>query len=119
MRIAEATGVYHPRCSDGPPWIELFVDKIVDPYRSSFWFRRRLIQDLCLGEILYHEVGHHVHDFVRPEYREKEDVAESWAGFFAVRHFRFTYWYFWPIFWVALKVVKAVKFFRRDESPKS
>ena len=26
----------------------------------------------------FHEIGHHVHRTVRPEYREKEDVADVW-----------------------------------------
>jgi hypothetical protein len=29
--------------------------------------------------VLFHEIGHHVHARVRPEFREKEDVADDWG----------------------------------------
>jgi hypothetical protein len=28
--------------------------------------------------VLFHEIGHHVHRVVRPEHREREDVANVW-----------------------------------------
>ena len=28
--------------------------------------------------MLFHEIGHHIHRTIRPEYREKEDVADVW-----------------------------------------
>jgi hypothetical protein len=28
--------------------------------------------------VLFHEIGHHIHFTVRPEYREREDVADVW-----------------------------------------
>jgi hypothetical protein len=31
-----------------------------------------------LSDVLFHEIGHHVHSAVRPERREKEDVADVW-----------------------------------------
>jgi hypothetical protein len=28
--------------------------------------------------VLFHEIGHHIHHAVRPEHREKEDMADVW-----------------------------------------
>ena len=30
--------------------------------------------------MLFHEIGHHIHYAVRPEQREKEDVADVWKA---------------------------------------
>jgi hypothetical protein len=32
-----------------------------------------------LGTVLFHEIGHHIHYTLRPEYREREDVADDWG----------------------------------------
>lgn len=29
--------------------------------------------------VLFHEIGHHVHTTIRPEFSEKEDVADDWG----------------------------------------
>ena len=53
------------------------------PPRSLRWID--LLCDVVLGGVIYHKLGHHVHT-IRPEYREKEDVADNWAARFAVNH---------------------------------
>jgi hypothetical protein len=39
---------------------------------SSLFSRKQL------SDVLFHEVGHHIHCAVLGEYREKEDVADAW-----------------------------------------
>ena len=55
-----------------------------------------LLCDVIFGRVLYHELGHHVHT-IRPEYQEKEDVADNWAVRFSVNYVRKTYWFLYPL----------------------
>jgi hypothetical protein len=51
------------------------------------------LRDVAIARVLYHELGHHVHLFVRPEYRETEDVADDWRDKFMRIFLRGKYWY--------------------------
>jgi len=89
-------GRYHQRCQGQTPWIELYVDQIFRGFpRWALWIP--FARDLAIGDTLYHELGHHVHMFIRPEYREKEDVAEDWRKRFMRRFLRRRYWYLIPV----------------------
>jgi hypothetical protein len=71
------------RGSDSEPWQELAsLDSAIS--RST----------VC--RCLFHEIGHHTHFAIRPEYREKEDVADYWKrkldGYFP----RKRHWYLLP-----------------------
>jgi hypothetical protein len=41
---------------------------------------------------LYHELGHHIHETQRPEYRERENVADTYA-FRLLRRYWLRRWY--------------------------
>ena len=90
-------GRYHPQWHGSRPWIEIRVDKTLAHYpRAILWFPPG--RALCLGGVLYHELGHHVHYFIRPEYKEKEDVADDWGRRFMTDFLRKRYWYaVWPL----------------------
>jgi hypothetical protein len=90
-------GRYHAQWQGQRPWIEIRVDKTLTTYpKFLLWFP--FGRELCLGSVFYHELGHHVHYFIRPEYREKEDVADDWGNRFMANHVRKKYWYaVWPI----------------------
>ena len=45
-------------------------------WESSWWLRIPLIREGKIADVLFHEIGHHIHFTCRPEYREKEDVAD-------------------------------------------
>lgn len=84
-RIKEARGLYHPGSPQHGAWIEIFVDNVLDRTGKGWngWIGRLLqrsnwFRETELSEVLFHEIGHHVHFTVRPEYREKEDVADVW-----------------------------------------
>ena len=90
-------GRYHPKRQNQSPWIELYVDQICR--RFPRWaLLIPPLRDVALGETLYHELGHHVHMFIRPEFREKEDVADDWGKKFSGHFLRREYWYLIPIF---------------------
>jgi hypothetical protein len=75
---AQIRGRYHPKSGSNLPWIEMRVDKVVRGLpRPVLWFS--FFRNWCVGDVLYHELGHHIHYCVRPEHREKEDVADDWS----------------------------------------
>ncbi len=74
-----------------------------------------LIRDLMIGDVLYHELGHHIHYWMRPEYKEKEDVADNWSKKLFVNHIRHTYWYLMPFLVPAAKLYRV---FRRKTKAK-
>jgi len=53
--------------------------------------------DNALGEVLFHEIGHHIHTTQAPEFKECEDVAEKWRKRLTRIYFRKRYWYLLPI----------------------
>ena len=88
--------------------VELRVDKIVRglpavPLRITF------LRDLWFGHVLFHEVGHHIHNTIRPEYTEKEDVADKWANKLNVNFIRKKYWYALPFLVLAFKVYNFMR----------
>lgn len=78
VRFDQATGLYHPAFNGKPAWIEIFVDNTLRGWESGWWLRIPLIREGKLADILFHEIGHHIHSTCRPEHREREDVADVW-----------------------------------------
>jgi hypothetical protein len=88
-------GRYHPASPGKRPWIELFVDNIVPGLGRYRWIP--LIREACFGLVLFHEIGHHVDATSRPEFREKEDVADDWGKKLMGNFFRKKYWLLMPV----------------------
>jgi len=78
VRFDETGGLYHPTFNGKRAWIEIFVDNVLRGWERGWWLRIPFIREGRLADILFHEVGHHIHFTCRPEYREKEDVADVW-----------------------------------------
>lgn len=78
VRIVEARGLYHPAWHGSHAWVQIFVDNTLKHWEKGWWLKVPYVRDMLLGEVLFHEIGHHIHFTTRPEYREKEDVADSW-----------------------------------------
>jgi hypothetical protein len=77
-KIAEAMGLYHPEWQGKPAWIEIFIDNTLKGWERGLWLKMPLIREFVIGDVLFHEIGHHIHFVIRPEFREKEDVADVW-----------------------------------------
>ena len=91
-------GFYHHTWQGKPPWIEIRVDKTLSGHspRAPLWIP--FFREIRLANVLYHELGHHIHEFVRPEYREKEDVADDWRTKLMANFLKKKYWYaVWPL----------------------
>lgn len=95
MKIREARGLYHEKWQGEPAWIELFIDNILSRSAGLTWIG--FLRDLLVGEVLAHEVGHHIHTTKAPEFKEREDVADEWGNRLLGRYLMRRYWYFFPL----------------------
>lgn len=108
-------GSYHQAWKGELAWIQIFVDRIIANMPKGT-DRVSLLRNIAVADVLYHEIGHHIHKTSRPEFREREDVADSWKHKLASRFARKRYWYLHP-FYIGYRFVKnAQKFFRRAKS---
>jgi hypothetical protein len=78
VRLSAARGQYHPAAKGNRAWIEIFVDNTLRGWEKGWWLRVPFLRESKLSEVLFHEIGHHIHFAIRPEYRDKEDVADVW-----------------------------------------
>jgi len=107
IRVADALGLYCGATTRAGATIHLHVDNILRSYPKSFlWFKPML--NVCFSDVLYHELGHHVHATRRPEYRGKEDVADTWKRKFNREFISARYWYLFPVAVVAKLIVFVV-----------
>ena len=79
---AQSRGMYHAAYKGEPAWIEIIVDNVL-PERAAYrWIGAlvwpRWLGDYIVSEVLYHELGHHIHRTLKPEHREQEDIADEW-----------------------------------------
>jgi hypothetical protein len=78
VRLSATRGLYHPAANGNRAWIEIFVDNTLRGWEKGWWLRVPFIRESKLSDVLFHEIGHHIHFAIRPEYRDKEDVADVW-----------------------------------------
>jgi hypothetical protein len=69
--LARASGAYHPPFRGNAAWIEIFVDNTLRGWETGLWLRVPYIREGRLSDVLFHELGHHIHRTVRPEHRVK------------------------------------------------
>jgi hypothetical protein len=82
VKILQARGLYHPAWKGKQAWIEIFVDSTLSVYEKGLWrwlLHFGYFQENELGGVLFHEIGHHIDATHRPEFREKEDIADDWS----------------------------------------
>lgn len=77
-RFRKTRGLYHYAQKGKTAWLEIFVDRILEGWDRGFWLKLPLVRDFLLAPVLFHEIGHHIHATVRPEFQEREDVADRW-----------------------------------------
>lgn len=113
MRAADLRGFY----GDGN--ICLIMDRILDHYPQSFLLVP-MFKMLAIGEILYHELGHHIHRRDEPGYRDnREAVADEWSDKLLISFFEKHYRVLTKILLAYKKllhplVVRIVRLFRRS-----
>jgi hypothetical protein len=112
VRAATCRGLYHPAWRGEPAWIELFVDTVVGSTPRPL-LRLPPWRDLEIASVLFHELGHHIHDTHDPAHREPEVVAEEWRRCLSRAYFRRRYWYLVPLV-VALRPFGAMALRRAE-----
>jgi hypothetical protein len=95
VSMSRVRGTYTAATRSESAYITLYADKITDGH-TGWFIKIPLVRHLILSEVLYHEIGHHIDDQHRPEYREKEDIADDWERKLGVTFFRRRYWYLIP-----------------------
>lgn len=113
VAVNKCRGLYHKQWQGKPAKIELFVDNIIMGV-PEWALRVPFISDIIFADVLYHELGHHVHYTKSPEYREREDVADDWQKKLGRLYFRRKYWYLSPVVSVILLVTKPFRKKRRS-----
>src|SRR5688572_27469408 len=87
LRLGELRGFY------GNGQICLVIDQILRHYPDSFMLVP-IFKTFAIGDILYHELGHHIHRRAEPGYRDnREAVADEWRDKLLVAFFKKRYWY--------------------------
>lgn len=94
--INECRGLYYARTPRQGAMIVLFIDNIIG--KLPLWvFRVPLFRDILLARTLFHEIGHHIHSHMHPEYKDSEAVANHWRQTIRREYFRKRYWYLAPL----------------------
>lgn len=94
-RLSECLGSYSHASKSSPATVWLYVDNIVES-GVAWWNRAPVLRYIVAGQVLYHEIGHHIHTVHRPVHEEKESVAEDWSGKLTRRFYSKHYWYLYP-----------------------
>ncbi len=94
-RSKEALGNYHQSWQGQPAYIEIFVDNIIAQCPRAM--RMPPIRDALFSDVVFHEIGHHVHMTRAREFREREEVADDWALRIGRHYFRTMAWYLIPL----------------------
>ena len=99
-RRARILGTYHRATHDQRAQIHLFIDKIVGRW-SPLLLRLAWFRELLIAQVLYHEIGHHIHERIAPEHRDGELTANDWRSRLGRDYMRRRHWYLRP-FWKPL-----------------
>lgn len=91
-KLNECRGWYNREWKGEPAEIVILVDNVL-----KSWPRWKLLfplfKSLVLSDVLFHELGHHIHRTMVPEYKEEEDVADRWKERLSRTYYLRRYWY--------------------------
>jgi hypothetical protein len=90
----EAIGIYHQAWQGQKAYIELFVDNIVAQCPKAM--KISPLRDLVFADVLFHEIGHHIHMTRTKVYREREEVADEWIHRLGAAYLK-RKWYLRPL----------------------
>jgi hypothetical protein len=99
-------GRYHHAHHGNAAWIELYVDNLSSPV--SLHPMIPFVRTAIFGHVLFHEIGHHIAATIRPEFREKEDVADNWSKKLGRIYFRERYHLPRPVLKLIAWIMRAV-----------
>jgi hypothetical protein len=111
--VSSVLGFYHQSWKGQPASIELYVDKIL-AQAPGWWAHFPLVGFFLFAHVLFHELGHHLHKTRRPEFKEREDVAEGWEKKLTKIAFRKRYRRVMPFLRLLRPVLQTIR--RRPET---
>lgn len=85
----------------------MYVDNI-GKAESTWWKWVPLLRYMKPAEVLYHEIGHHIHFVHRPVHEGRENVAEDWSRKLWGRFCRKHYWYLYPFMYIIARVLSPI-----------
>jgi hypothetical protein len=80
--LKQSLGYYTRAWKGQPARITLLIDNLERQWGRP-WLRFGLIRDMTVAELLFHELGHHIHRLHIPEYEGPENVVEKWSDKFS------------------------------------
>jgi hypothetical protein len=104
--LGEALGYYTQAWKGDPARITILVDNFEKQWGRS-WLRFGIVRNMVFSELLFHELGHHIHRTHRPEYVGRENVADKWSKKLSRKFISNRYWYLIP---VALPISLVIDF---------
>ena len=100
FRPADCRGLY----GDGQIW--LILDQI---FEAEFFMIIPAIKTIFIGEIMYHEIGHHIHAMAQPGFRkDKEAFADEWKDTMMQTFLRQRYWYLLGVLKLFLPLLRRI-----------
>ena len=108
-RYKDCRGFYYQEWKGRPAYIELIIDNILLNWPIVL-VKIPFIYDNLIAETLYHELGHHIHKYHEPIFKEKENVAEAWSKRLSNYYLRRRYWYLSVIFFIPFKIFQLSRF---------
>lgn len=119
VRLAESMGSYSRAWKSSPATVWLYVDNIVEA-GSDWWRWVPVLRYTIPAEVLYHEIGHHIHAEHRPVHDGRENVAEDWSGKlwgnFCRKHYCYLFPFLYALARIASPIVKRLKRMKRTPS---
>jgi len=94
--LRESLGYYSQAWKGQPARITLLLDNL-EKRRGRSWLRFGFTRDILLADLIFHELGHHIHEVHRPEYEGQENVADKWSKKLSGKFLRRRYWYLLPL----------------------
>jgi hypothetical protein len=79
IRLADTRGFYSHAPGSSEATICLYVDNICRT-EPSWWRKAPLLRYMVPSDVLYHEIGHHIHAVHEPVHEQVEDVANDWRS---------------------------------------
>jgi hypothetical protein len=106
-KLSDARGAYYRETNLSPAHVVLLIDNPLSSW-PCWALRVPFLRYRVLSEVLYHEIGHHIHAVHRPGHDGRENVAEDWQRKLNGIFIRKRFWYLRPILFPTGKLARFI-----------
>lgn len=105
--VSRVRGLYSQAWNRQPAYIEIFVDNTLN---SGSWYDQKLpiLRKMMFGEVLYHEIGHHVQYMSKSKLVKREAFADKYAARLGKGFLRQSYRYLRPFVPLLLLILNPI-----------